>query len=139
MITSGLMSSLTDEWETPQDLFNKYDEIYHFTLDAAASDQNHKCPNYYTKADDGLSKMWGGCVWCNPPYGKQIGKWVRKAYESNCTVVMLLPARTDTRWFHDYCLKGKVEFIRGRIRFGGAKYNAPFPSMIVVFEKERIG
>ena len=81
MITSGLMSSLTDEWETPQDLFDKYDEIYHFTLDAAASDQNHKCPKYYTKADDGLSKMWGGCVWCNPPYGKQIKRWIHKAYE----------------------------------------------------------
>ena len=75
----------------------------------------------------------GGSTWCNPPYGRQIGKWVKKAYESDCTVVMLLPARTDTAWFHDYCLKGKVEFIRGRVRFGRAKWNAPFPSMIVVF------
>ena len=133
-MNSCMFTSRTDEWETPQDLFDKLNEQYHFTLDAAASDENHKCERYYTKADDGLSKKWGGCVWCNPPYGRQIGKWVQKAYESECTVVMLLPARTDTRWFHDYCTKGKIEFIRGRLRFGNSKANAPFPSMIVVFE-----
>ena len=133
-MNSCMFTSRTDEWETPQDLFDKLNEQYHFTLDAAASDENHKCERYYTKADDGLSKKWGGCVWCNPPYGRQIGKWVQKAYESECTVVMLLPARTDTRWFHDYCTKGKIEFIRGRLRFGNSKASAPFPSMIVVFE-----
>lgn len=91
---------------------------------------------------DGLSCNWHGVIWCNPPYGRGIGAWVKKAYETSLVdwqhvghkVVMLLPARTDTRWFHDYCTKGKIEFLRGRLKFGGHKNSAPFPSMIVVFE-----
>ena len=138
---TGLTSSATDNWETPQWLFDKYDAIYHFTLDAASSDENAKVANHYTAMDNGLLQKWGGVVWLNPPYGKQIGKWVKKAYEESkdgATVVCLLPARTDTSWFHDYCTKGQIEFIRGRIRFGCCKSNAPFPSMIVVFkEKEQ--
>ena len=83
---------------------------------------------------DGLKQEWKGVCWCNPPYGREIGKWVEKAYKSNCMVVMLLPARTDTKWFHDFCLKGIISFIKGRLKFGNAKNCAPFPSMIVIFE-----
>jgi site-specific DNA-methyltransferase (adenine-specific) len=141
-INKGLFSSATPEWETPQELFDGLNEKHHFNLDPASTDQNAKCENHFTKLDDGLSKNWGGqSVWLNPPYGREIGKWVRKAYEESLkpgtTVVCLLPARTDTAWFHDYCAKGDVEFIRGRLKFGGSKQNAPFPSMIVTFESSR--
>ena len=134
----GLFSSATDEWATPQDLFDHYDAVYHFNLDPASTDENAKCEKHFTVADDGLHNDWGGYrVWLNPPYGRSIGGWVRKAYEEsqkpNTVVVCLLPARTDTAWFHDYCAKGEIEFIRGRLRFGGSRWNAPFPSMIVTF------
>ena len=132
-------SSAKDDWETPKDFFDKYDEVYHFTLDPASSHDNAKCANHFTLEDDGLHKNWGGQrVWLNPPYGRAIGEWVRKAYEESrkpdTAVVCLLPARTDTKWFHDYCVKGKVEFIRGRLHFGNSKNSAPFPSMVVVFQ-----
>ena len=131
---SGMFTSVTDEWETPQWLFDEYDQKYHFTLDACASPENAKCKTYFTPEQDGLKQEWTGSVWCNPPYGRQIWKWVEKGYKSRAeVVVMCLPARTDTRWFHDYCLKGEVIFLRGRVKFGGATQNAPFPSMIVVF------
>ena len=132
-------SSKTCEWSTPQELFDLLDQTHHFTLDPASSDENAKCAKHYTVEDNGLSKDWGGeRVFLNPPYGKEIGLWVKKAYEEslkpNTIVVCLLPARTDTRWFHDYCNRyGVVSFIRGRIKFGGSKNNAPFPSMIVLF------
>jgi site-specific DNA-methyltransferase (adenine-specific) len=101
---------------------------------------NHTCPDYFTKEDDGLAKDWGGRrVFCNPPYGREIGKWVEKCYEESqkpeTTVVALLPARTDTRWFHDH-VNGKareLRFLRGRLHFNESKSAAPFPSMIVVF------
>jgi site-specific DNA-methyltransferase (adenine-specific) len=133
-------SSAKNNWETPQDFFDRYNEKYHFTLDAASSDENAKCEKHFTKDDDGLHNMWGGyTVWLNPPYGRDIGKWVRKAWEEgqkdNTVVVCLLPARTDTAWFHDYCVHGEIEFIRGRLKFGGSKNSAPFPSMVVVFGK----
>ena len=87
---------------------------------------------------DGLKQEWTGVCWCNPPYGRQIGKWVEKACKSLATVVMLLPARTDTKWFHDWCLPyGKIEFLRGRLKFGGCDNSAPFPSMIVVFSVDK--
>ena len=87
-----------------------------------------------------LKQDWSGVCWCNPPYGRQIGKWVEKAAKSHATVVMLLPARTDTKWFHDYCLPyGEIEFLRGRLKFGGCEYNAPFPSMVVVFGERKGG
>lgn len=131
-----LFSSSSEEWETPQNLFDELNKEFHFTLDVCSTDENAKCRKHYTKADDGLSQKWEGCCWCNPPYGKRIGKWVQKAAESDCTVVMLLPARTDTRWFHDYIYnRAEVRFIRGRLRFGEAKSTAPFPSMVVVFRK----
>ncbi len=100
-------SSKSEEWYTPQDLFDRLDSIYHFTLDAAASEENSKCEHYYTKEDDALNKPWQGTVWLNPPYGRGIGEWIKKAYQSaseGATVVCLLPARTDTAAFHRYIL-----------------------------------
>ena len=133
-----MFSSKTDLWETPQDLFDRLNEKYHFTLDVCALPENAKCDRYFTPEQDGLSQRWGGVCWCNPPYGREIGKWIEKAAEESkdpfTTVVMLLPARTDTRWFHDYCQRyGEIEFLRGRLKFGNAKNSAPFPSMIVTF------
>ena len=133
----ALLSSKTDLWETPQYLFDKYDEKYHFETDVCALPENAKCKRFFTPEMDGLRQEWTGVCWCNPPYGRQIGKWVEKAAKANATVVMLIPARTDTKWFHEYCLPyGRIEFLRGRLRFGGCKTDAPFPSMIVVFNKE---
>lgn len=136
-------SSARDDWETPQALFEELDSIYSFTLDAAASDENHKVNAYFTAEQDSLSQQWGGVVFCNPPYGRNVGKWVRKAHDEaaagNATVVMLIPARTDTSYWHDYIFgKAKVRFLRGRLKFeldGVATNSAPFPSAIVVFEK----
>lgn len=143
MLTTGLMSSNTDMWATPKAFFAAMDEEFHFELDVCATAENAKCKRFYTAADDGLSKAWHGMCWMNPPYGREIGKWVKKAYESalggDCTVVCLLPARTDTRWFQDYCLKSRdIRFIRGRLHFNESKQGAPFPSCVVVFSKETI-
>jgi len=131
-------SSKTDNWETPQDLFDKLNEKYHFNLDPCATKENAKCKRYFTKEEDGLKQSWKGrAVFMNPPYGKEIGKWVQKANysatEDGTFVVALLPARTDTKWFHDYCKDREIEFIKGRLKFGGHKNPAPFPSMIVLF------
>ena len=129
-------SSKTDDWSTPQDFFDRMNDLWGFTLDVCASKENHKCHQYFDERQDGLKQTWSGVCWMNPPYGKTIGLWVKKAYESageGATVVCLLPARTDTRWFHNYCLKGEITFLKGRLKFGGAKNAAPFPSMIVVF------
>ena len=131
-----MFSSKTDLWGTPQDLFDELDAEFHFDLDVCALPENAKCERYYTPEQDGLSQEWTGTCWCNPPYGRQIGKWVRKAAESGTTVVMLLPARTDTKWFHDYILgKAEIRFLRGRLKFGGCNNGAPFPSMVVVFRR----
>lgn len=131
--TEVMFSSKSDMWEMPQDLFDRLDAIHHFTLDVCAVAENAKCENYISPEQDGLKTKWEGCCWCNPPYGREIGKWVEKAYNSNCKVVMLLPVRTDTKWFHNYCMKGQIEFLRGRLKFGESKNSAPFPSMIVIF------
>lgn len=135
-----MFSSKTDLWETPQDFFNNLDNMFHFTLDACALPENAKCKNYYTPEQNGLCQPWDGVVWCNPPYGREIGKWVEKAYRTaengSAVVVMLLPARTDTKWFHDFCYFNRfatVRFVKGRLKFGGSKNSAPFPSMIVIF------
>lgn len=131
-----MFSSKTDLWGTPQDLFDELDAEFHFDLDVCALPDNAKCKRYYTPEMDGLSQKWGGCCWCNPPYGRQIGKWIKKAAESGTTVVMLLPARTDTKWFHDYILgKAEIRFLKGRLKFGGCNNSAPFPSMVVVFRR----
>lgn len=136
-----LFSSKSVVWETPQDLFDKLNAEFHFDLDVCALPENAKCERYYTPEDDGLLQPWNGVCWCNPPYGKTIGKWVQKAYETFAgggTVVMLLPARTDTKWFHEYIYnKAEIRFIKGRLKFGNSKNAAPFPSMIVVFDGRR--
>ena len=138
MNTDVMFSSKTDLWETPQDLFDRLDAEFGFDLDVCALPENAKCASYYTPDQDGLSQPWDGVCWRNPPYGRNIGLWVKKAlYENNRNnnyIVMLLPARTDTKWFHDYILgKAEVRFIKGRLKFGGSKNSAPFPSMVVVF------
>lgn len=141
MKTGVLFSSKTDLWETPQDFFDKLNDEFNFTLDVCALPENAKCNHYYTPEQDGLVFPWVGVCWCNPPYGKEIGLWVRRAWlasASGNTVVMLLPARTDTKWFHDYIYKkSRVEtrFVRGRLKFGDSKNSAPFPSMVCIFRK----
>lgn len=140
MINEGMFTSKTDMWETPQEFFNALDEEFHFTLDACAVPENKKCEKFYSPDQNGLKQPWTGTVWCNPPYGRQIGMWIKKGLESSkcgATVVMLLPARTDTAWFHNYIYaKAEIRFIRGRLKFGGSKWSAPFPSMICVFKPE---
>jgi phage N-6-adenine-methyltransferase len=130
-----MFSSKTDLWETPQDFFDKLNREFGFEVDVCALPSNAKCKKFYSPADDGLAQEWEGVCWCNPPYGREIGKWVKKAFKSSgATVVMLLPARTDTKWFHDYIYgKAEIRFIKGRLKFGDSKNAAPFPSMIVVF------
>ena len=138
-----MFSSKTDQWATPQDFFDNLNAEFDFTLDVAADSTNHKCANYYSKEVDGLSQSWnvpaGGGVFCNPPYGREIGLWVKKAYEESLNgqlIVMLLPARTDTKWFHDYILnKAEIRFVRGRLKFGDSNNSAPFPSMVVVYNR----
>lgn len=138
-INSGMLSSLKHDYETPPELFDTLDDIFHFVIDAAASDNNAKTGTYFTEEDDGLVQDWTDTTWVNPPYGREIPKWVKKAYHESVlhkiVVVMLLPARTDTAWFHDFIMPHAYEicFIRGRIRFVGTSNSAPFPSMIVVF------
>jgi phage N-6-adenine-methyltransferase len=135
-------SSASVEWSSPQDFFDEIAKRFNFVLDACATDENTKCGSWFTKEVDGRRMNWqsNGDVWMNPPYGRGIGSWVQKAADTaknGTTVVCLLPARTDTKWFHDFCLKyGDVEFIKGRLKFGGHKGLAPFPSMIVIFTKE---
>ena len=137
-----MFSSTTDEWYTPMDFFNQLNAEFNFNLDPCATGENHKCDKYFTKEIDGLSQKWGGYrVFCNPPYGRTIGEWVKKSYEESkqpgTIVVMLIPARTDTKWFHEYIYgKAEIRFIRGRLKFGGCKNAAPFPSMVVIFKGE---
>jgi phage N-6-adenine-methyltransferase len=128
-------------WETPQDFFDRLNAVYAFTTDVCAIKANAKCKYFYTPVIDGLQQTWKGNCWMNPPYGRnQTGKWVEKAYresKNGCLVVALLPARTDTRWFHRFIYKKRdvtVEFIKGRLKFGGSKNAAPFPSMVVIFQ-----
>ena len=132
-----MFSSKTDLWETPQDFFDKLNDEFHFEIDVCALPENAKCKKFYTPEMDGLSQPWGGICWCNPPYGRDVWKWVAAGYAASvggATVVMLLPARTDTRWFHDWIYgKAEIRFLRGRLKFGGCKNSAPFPSMVVIF------
>lgn len=134
-------SSQSNEWETPQTLFDRLHHEFAFTLDAAATRANAKCPRFFTCETDGLSQSWAGeRVWCNPPYGREIGKWIEKAATSGAVlVVMLIPARTDTKAWHEYIFgKAEIRFLPGRIKFlqsGGATNPAPFPSAIIVFRK----
>lgn len=139
-----LFSSNTDDWATPQDLFDALDAEFHFTLDPCSSEQNHKCDRYFTKEDNGLLHDWGGeSVFCNPPYGKEMYKWVEKCYfegrKEHTTVVLLIPARTDTKYFHDFIIhRTEIRFIKGRLKFGNSKNAAPFPSMLVIFRDAKV-
>lgn len=129
-------SSKTDLWSTPQEFYDKLNEEFHFTLDPCATDTNHKTDKYFTIADDGLSKDWSkDIVFMNPPYGRVIGEWMKKAADSGTNVVCLIPARTDTKWWHDYVIgkNAEVRFIKGRLKFGGHANSAPFPSAVVIF------
>ena len=145
MNTEVMFSSKTDQWSTPQSFFDTLNEEFSFTLDPCADEFNHKCKRYFTKKEDGLVQDWGGeIVFCNPPYGREIGKWVEKCFlevhQGNCScAVMLIPSRTDTKWFHKYINnKAEVRFIQGRLKFGDSQNSAPFPSMIVVFRKDQL-
>jgi len=142
MVDKILYQSRCEEWETPQDLYDELNKEFNFVLDPCATKENAKCANYITKERDGLSYPWtefDGAVFVNPPYGREVGKWIQKAKEESnkgITVVCLVYARTDTKWFHDYCLDAEIRFIKGRIKFGEAKYNAPAPSMLVIFRRK---
>ncbi len=135
-----MFSSKTDLWSTPNDFFDKLNDEFHFTLDPCSTHENAKCYKHFTEEENGLLQDWGNeVVFCNPPYGRQIKYWVKKAYEEsqkdNTTVVMLIPARTDTIYFHEYIYhKAEIRFIKGRLKFGNAKNSAPFPSMVVIFK-----
>jgi site-specific DNA-methyltransferase (adenine-specific) len=135
-----MYSSKTEEWATPQAFFDTLNAVFHFTLDPCATPDNTKCAKFYTKEQNGLLQDWGGeRVFCNPPYGKVIADWVRKCSEEakkpNTIVVALLPARTDTRYFHEYIYRKAKDdqFVKGRLKFGDCKSAAPFPSMVVIF------
>ena len=138
-INAGMMTSNTPEWGTPQWLFDELDAEFHFDLDPCCTHENAKCAKHFTKEEDGLNQEWGGYrVYCNPPYGREIAKWVKKAHDSQCLTVMLLPARTDTSWFHDYIYhKAEIRFLKGRLYFNDGCGRAPFPSMVVIFRNER--
>lgn len=131
----------TELWETPQALFDELDAEFLFDLDACALPGNAKVDRYITPEQDALRCDWPGRrIYMNPPYGRGIGKWVERAHEmamrGGRTVVCLLPASTDTRWFHDRCLGAEIRFLPGRLKFtinGRTRYEAPFPSMVVIF------
>jgi len=138
MINPALMSSASVEWYTPKDFFESLEKKFgKFDLDPCATPESALCENYFTKETNGLIHDWFGRVYMNPPFGREIKLWVEKAYKESLRgveVVCLLPARTDTKWFHDYCLKGDVEFLKGRLKFSGHKNSAPFPCVVVHFK-----
>lgn len=141
MINEALYSSKTDEWATPQELYEKLDREFNFTLDPCSTHENAKCANHFTAEDDGLSKDWTGhVVFMNPPYSK-VKDWMRKAYEESkagVDVVCLVPSRTDTKWWHEYVMKAaEIHFIMGRLKFGESRNSAPFPSAVIVFRRDR--
>ncbi len=133
-----MFSSNDMTWETPQWLFDKLDKEFHFTLDVCALPETAKCKNYYTPQIDGLKQDWEDNIcWMNPPYGREVGVWIEKAYKESlkgAIIVCLIPSRTDTKYWHDYCMKAnEIRFIKGRLKFGDSKNSAPFPSAIVIF------
>lgn len=137
-LLAGLFTSATDEWPTPRAFFDQMAaEFGPLDLDVCATPENAKCARFFTRVDDGLAQQWAPArCWMNPPYGRTIGAWMAKAWQESqrgALVVCLVPARTDTAWWHDYAAKGQVRFLRGRLRFEGGKHSAPFPSAVVVF------
>ena len=143
MNTDVMFSSKDQTWETPQNLFDKLDKEFNFTLDVCATDETAKCNNYFTPKENGLIQEWRGNCWMNPPYGREIGIWIKKAWEESkkgAKVICLIPARTDTKYWHEYIFTyaAEIRFIKGRIKFGNSKNSAPFPSALVIFDKEVI-
>lgn len=140
---SVMFSRNSDEWATPQNFYDEINKEFNFNLDPCSTKENHKCEMYYTIEENGLEKNWGGYrVFCNPPYS-QISKWVEKAFyetkKDNTLVVLLIPSRTDTRYFHDYIYqRSEIRFVKGRLKFGDGKNSAPFPSMLVIFRGAKI-
>ena len=137
-IHTSLYSSQTDEWSTPQCFFDALNDEFKFTLDPCATPENAKCPAFFTKAQDGLEQDWRTHrVFCNPPYGRAVLAWARKSYEASqrgALVVLLIHARTDTRWFHEWVYgKAELRFVRGELRFGGSNQSAPFPSLVAIY------
>lgn len=139
-VQRGLFSSARTDWETPPELFELMFREFRFALDVCATARNHKCRRYFTPNDDGLRQPWCGRCWMNPPYGRTVGTWIRKAYKESlkgATVVALLPARTDTAWWHNYAMKAsEIRLLRGRLTFVGAPSPAPFPSAVVIFMRK---
>ena len=132
-----MFSSKSDIWATPKDFFNRLNAEFNFTLDPCALPENAKCKKFYTPEQNGLNQDWSGeIVFCNPPYS-EVSKWVEKAYREakrGAKTVMLIPSRTDTKWFHEFIYqKHEIRFVKGRLKFGDQKNSAPFPSMVVVF------
>jgi phage N-6-adenine methyltransferase len=127
--------------ETPPELFDPLNEEFHFTLDVCATAQNAKCTRFFTPEEDGLKQKWTGVCWMNPPYGREVKAWMKKAYEESlrgATVVCLVPSRTDTFWWHEYAMKAdEIRYVRGRVRFIGAESTAPFPSSLIIFRGTR--
>lgn len=140
LVSSTLFSSQTDQWSTPEPLFQRLNNEFSFTVDVCADSSNAKVARYFDLATNGLAQSWSNDVWwCNPPYGRSISDWTKKAATSEATGVMLLPARTDTRWFHEDVLPfaQELRFIRGRLYFGGAPSAAPFPSVLAIYRARR--
>lgn len=142
-ISPVLYSSRSEEWATPADFFAALDDEFGFTLDPCATRLNAKCRTYYTKADNGLVQDWGRhTVFCNPPYGRDIGDWVKKCFlaaKAGATVVLLVHARTDTRFFHDWMYgKAELRFVRGRLKFGDCSQSAPFPSLVAIYRPDAV-
>ena len=146
MVNKGMFTSDKDYWETPKYFFEKLNREFDFNLDTASSHENAKCERYFTESDNGLKQDWKGNVFCNPPYGREIGDWVKKSYEESLTntegvIVLLIPARTDTRYWHDYIFNkaSEIRFLKGRLKFelsGVAKQSAPFPSAVVIYKND---
>ncbi|MCC6117631.1 phage N-6-adenine-methyltransferase [Lactiplantibacillus plantarum] len=145
MINQGLFTSNKEDWETPSDFFNDLNKKYHFKWDLAASDDNAKCSNYFTHDDNSLEQNWGGLdgnLFINPPYGRELKLWVEKASKTHLKsgqyLVMLIPSRTDTSYWHDYIFNhAEIEFLRGRLKFevgGISGDSAPFPSALVIYK-----
>lgn len=143
MVSKTLFSSATNEWATPQDFYNILNKEFNFTLDPCATRQNAKCNKYFTIDDNGLEQDWSNdIVFMNPPYGREIKNWVEKAYKESvkgAVVVCLIPARTDTRYWHNWIFNkaSEIRFVKGRLKFGGEKNSAPFPSAVIVFDSNK--
>jgi len=137
MFNTHLFKSQVTTWATPENVFNDLDKEFHFDLDVCADSSNHKCKRYFDEQQNGLNQPWGHSVcWMNPPYGRGIHLWMEKAYKSSlfgATVVCLVPARTDTKWWHQYAMHGEIRFLTRRLSFAGSNNKAPFPSAVVIF------